>query len=111
VLVICCFSLLFCVAEIFLPPPFGINTGAIDGAECNATGFEPMTICICPRETVCVKDVKSLAFLALAQTVCVKDVKSLAFLALARYSSRRIRLGAGLSLSLSLTFTLTHRQP
>ena len=93
-LVICCFSLLFCVAEIFLPPPFGINTGAIDGAECNATGFEPMTICICPRETVCVKDVKSLAFLALA-----------------RYSSRRVRLGAGLSLSLSLTFTLTHRQP
>ena len=93
-LVICCFSLLFCVAEIFLPPPFGINTGAIDGAECNATGFEPMTICICPRETVCVKDVKSLAFLAFA-----------------RYSSRRIRLGAGLSLSLSLTFTLTHRQP
>ena len=46
VLVICCFSLLICVAEIFSPPPFGINTGA-NGAECNATGFEPMPICIC----------------------------------------------------------------
>ena len=46
VLVICCFSLLICVAEIFSPPPFGINTGA-NGAECNATGFEPMPVCIC----------------------------------------------------------------
>ena len=46
VLVICCFSLVVCVAEIFSPPPFGINTGA-NGAECNATGFEPMPICIC----------------------------------------------------------------
>ena len=46
VLVICCFSLLYCVLEIFLPPPFGMNTGA-NGADCNATGFEPMPICIC----------------------------------------------------------------
>ena len=46
VLVICCFSLLICVAEIFSPPPFGINTGA-NGAECNATGFGPMPVCIC----------------------------------------------------------------
>ena len=66
ILVICSCSLLYCVAEIFSPPPFGINTGA-NGAECNATGFEPMPICICPRETVCVKDFKSLAFLALAR--------------------------------------------
>ena len=66
ILVICSCSLLYCVAEIFSPPPFGMNTGA-NGAECNATGFEPMPICICPRETVCVKDFKSLAFLALAR--------------------------------------------
>ena len=46
VLVICCFSLVICVAQILSPPPFGINTGA-NGAECNATGFEPMPICIC----------------------------------------------------------------
>ena len=46
VLVICCFSLVLCVAEIFSPPPFGINTGA-NGAECNATGFGPMPVCIC----------------------------------------------------------------
>ena len=45
-LLICSFSLLFCVAQIFSPPPFGINLGP-DAAECNATGFEPMPICIC----------------------------------------------------------------
>ena len=70
VLVICCFSLVICVAQIFSPPPFGINTGA-NGAECNATGFDPMPICICPRETVCVKDFKSLAFLALARCAAI----------------------------------------
>ena len=42
----CCFSLLYCIAESFSPPPFGINTGA-NGAECDATGVEPMPICIC----------------------------------------------------------------
>ena len=46
VLVICCFSLVICVAQILSPPPFGINTGA-NGAECNATGFGPMPVCIC----------------------------------------------------------------
>ena len=46
VLIICSFSLLLCVAQIFSPPPFGINLGP-DAAECNATGFEPMPICIC----------------------------------------------------------------
>ena len=70
ILVICSCSLLYCVAEIFSPPPFGINTGA-NGAECNATGFEPMPICICPRETVCVKDFKGLAFLALARRAAI----------------------------------------
>ena len=39
VLLLCCFSLLYCVAEF-------LNTGA-NGSECNATGFEPMPICIC----------------------------------------------------------------
>ena len=39
VLLLCCFSLLYCVAEI-------LNTGA-NGAECNATGFGPMPVCIC----------------------------------------------------------------
>ena len=49
VLIICSFCLLFCVAQIFSPPPFGINPGP-NGAECNATGFKPMPICICvPR--------------------------------------------------------------
>ena len=49
ILVICSCSLLYCVAEIFSPPPFGINPGP-NGAECNATGFKPTPICICvPR--------------------------------------------------------------
>ena len=114
VLVICCFSLLICVAEIFSPPPFGINTGA-NGAECNATGFEPMPICICvPPSATCSSSTTTAArqlpllhrggpaltlprslstpqspsYAGPRETVCVKDFKSLAFLALARCSSR-----------------------
>ena len=93
VLVICCFSLLYCVLEIFLPPPFGMNTGA-NGADCNATGFEPMPICICPRETVCVKDVKSLVFLALARCSAYFDYPlcMLLFLSKARQHGHSVPL-------------------
>jgi predicted ferric reductase len=60
----------WCAFQIIAPPPFGINTGwasSASGAECIGTDFEPMTVCICPRETTCIKDIKSLVFLAFAR--------------------------------------------
>lgn len=61
------FTFLWCGAEIFSPPPFGVNTGWHGGSECDGPDFQPMPVCICPRETVCIKDVKSLIFLAFAR--------------------------------------------
>ena len=72
ILAICSFSLLYCILEILLPPPFGINAGA-NSTDCNPSGFEPMPICICPRETVCVKNVLSLAFLVLSRSSAYFD--------------------------------------
>jgi hypothetical protein len=66
-LAVCTFTFTWCVVEIFSPPPYGVNTGWSGGAECNGTDFAPMPICICPRETVCVKDWASLIFLAFAR--------------------------------------------
>ena len=60
----------WCAFQIIAPPPFGINTGwasSASGAECIGPDFEPMPVCICPRETTCIKDVKSLVFLAFAR--------------------------------------------
>ena len=62
----------WCAFQIIAPPPFGINTGpgwasSASGAECIGPDFEPMPACICPRETTCIKDVKSLVFLAFAR--------------------------------------------
>ena len=68
VLLVCVFTFLWCLAEIISPPPFGLNTGWNGGGTgCNGTDSQPLDICICPRETVCVKDVKSLVFLAFAR--------------------------------------------
>ena len=72
ILAICSFSLLYCILEILLPPPFGINAGA-NSTDCSPSGFEPMPICICPRETVCVKGVLSLVFLVLARSSAYFD--------------------------------------
>ena len=66
-LLVCTFTLLYCAAEIISPPPFGVNTGWTGGAECAGPEFELKSICICPRETVCIKDVKSLLFLAFSR--------------------------------------------
>ena len=63
-------TLAWCAFQIIAPPPFGINTGwtsSASGAECIGPDFEPMPVCICPRETTCIKDVKSLVFLAFAR--------------------------------------------
>ena len=60
----------WCAFQIIAPPPFGINTGwasSASGAECIGPDFEPMPVCICPRETTCIKDIKSLVFLAFAR--------------------------------------------
>ena len=66
-LLVCTFTLLYCAAEMISPPPFGVNTRWTGGAECAGPEFELKSICICPRETVCIKDVKSLLFLAFSR--------------------------------------------
>lgn len=66
-LLVCTFTLLYCAAEMISPPPFGVNTGWTNGTECAGPEFELKSICICPRETVCIKDVKSLLFLAFSR--------------------------------------------
>lgn len=66
VLGVCCCTCLYGAASTFMGPPFGANAGA-DGPECAGAGFEHLGFCICPRETVCVKDAKGLTFLVLAR--------------------------------------------
>ena len=56
-LLVCIFTLLYCAAEMISPPPFGVNTRWTGGAECAGPEFELKSICICPSETVCIKDV------------------------------------------------------
>ena len=63
-LLVCTFTLLYCAAEIIAPPRFGVNTAWNGGAECAGPEFELKSVCICPRETVCVRRYASLVFLA-----------------------------------------------
>ena len=63
-LLVCTFTLLYCAAEIIAPPRFGVNTAWTGGAECAGPEFELKSVCICPRETVCVRRYASLVFLA-----------------------------------------------
>ncbi|KAL7550023.1 hypothetical protein ACHAWF_015459 [Thalassiosira exigua] len=61
-------SLLFCLLQIFLPPPFGMRmTSAEVAATGLASGCDGLEQCVCPRETVCATDAFSMALLALAR--------------------------------------------
>ena len=69
-----CFSMfIYGIATTFAAPPLGANSGSNSSA-CAGPEFEPMNgICICPRETVCVKNVRSLIFLTLARLSAYAD--------------------------------------
>jgi hypothetical protein len=64
-LVICVCTALYCLAEVTLVQ-FGLNQGP-DSPICAGSDFEQFGICICPRNTICVKDAKSFVFLVLAR--------------------------------------------
>ena len=55
----------------FAPPPVGVNTGR-DGPECAARHIS-MSVCICPRITVCADTWSAVLFLVLARTSAYFD--------------------------------------
>jgi len=63
-------SLLICLLQVFLPPPFGFR---MTSSEIEAIGIAPdgcedgLERCICPRETICATSKISIALLALAR--------------------------------------------
>eukprot|EP00984_Skeletonema_dohrnii_P008084 scaffold2958_cov162-Skeletonema_dohrnii-CCMP3373.AAC.4 len=62
-------SLLICLLQLVLPPPYGLM---MTSAEVGEVGIAPgceddMKRCICPRETICVTDTLSIILLALAR--------------------------------------------
>ena len=63
-------SLLICLLQLFLPPPFGLMMTSAEVAEVGiAPGCDDdMERCICPRETICATDKVSMILLALART-------------------------------------------
>lgn len=66
-LVFCVLTLLWGLTTTFGPPPLGANSGW-GAAECAGPSFEPgLAVCICPRETVCARSIKSVVFLVFAR--------------------------------------------
>ena len=59
------------VVTTFAPPPVGVNTGR-DGPECAARHIS-MSVCICPRITVCADTWSAVLFLVLARTSAYFD--------------------------------------
>ena len=59
------------VVTTFAPPPVGVNTGR-DGPECAARHIS-MSVCICPRITVCADTWSAVMFLVLARTSAYFD--------------------------------------
>ena len=65
-----CVSLLVCMLQIFLPPPFGLRMTSSEVAD---LGIAPdgcqdgLEQCICPRDTICATDKLSMALLVLAR--------------------------------------------
>jgi hypothetical protein len=63
-------SVLACLLQILLPPPYGM---LMTSAEVSELGIAPggcadgLKMCICPRETVCATDILSLFLLAIAR--------------------------------------------
>lgn len=58
------------VVTTFAPPPVGVNTGR--DPEC--VGHEgSLAVCICPRSTVCAKNLSSVVFLVLARASAYFD--------------------------------------
>lgn len=63
-------SLLICLLQIFLPPPFGLRMAS---SEVAAVGIAPdgckdgLERCICPRETICATNKLSMVLLACAR--------------------------------------------
>lgn len=62
-------SLLVCLLQLFLPPPYGLMMTSAEVAEIGVTpGCEGgLERCICPRETICATNTLSIVLLALAR--------------------------------------------
>jgi len=66
----CAISLIVCLLQLFLPPPFGVW---MSSEEVEAIGVSPgcengLDHCICPRETICAPNTLSIVFLAIARS-------------------------------------------
>lgn len=72
-LCVCSVTLLFGIAGTFAHKPFGLNAGK-GAAECSGPEFDAnLPVCICPRETVCVKRLHDLIFLVFARASAYFD--------------------------------------
>ena len=63
-------SLIVCLLQLFLPPPYGLMMTTAEVAEVGvAPGCDDgLERCICPRETICATDKLSIILLALARS-------------------------------------------
>jgi ferric-chelate reductase len=62
-------SLIVCLLQVFLPPPFGLMQPSEQIAQQPFSGgcADGIEYCICPRETICAEDLVSMILLALAR--------------------------------------------
>ena len=62
-------SLVICLLQILLPPPFGMRQSSEEVAEQPFSDgcADGMDSCVCPRETVCADTIISMVLLALAR--------------------------------------------
>ncbi|KAJ1466529.1 hypothetical protein T484DRAFT_1861418 [Baffinella frigidus] len=66
--VLCFATMLLAIITSFAPPPVGVNTWGENSVCATGDNFEAMDgVCICPRETVCAKNWRSVLFLTLAR--------------------------------------------
>jgi hypothetical protein len=63
-------SLLFCMLQLFLPPPFGVM---MTSAQIQGGCENGLKRCICPRQTICAKNTLSIVLLTLARCTVFFD--------------------------------------
>ena len=63
---LCVLTFSWGVLTTFAAPPLGANSGS-SSSDCDGPDFQSLLVCICPRETICVYNVKDMVFLACAR--------------------------------------------
>ncbi len=68
-------SLLFCLLQVLLPPPFGLRQSTDEVAQQPFSDgcADGMESCVCPRETICADNLISMILLALARSSAFFD--------------------------------------